>query len=355
MSVLKNVGYYKERYKMIGNTYGIDFGSLNIQLYAHKESSFREMKNAIAIKNKKNVLAVGDTAYEMYERESADIEVVYPMKEGVISHFHDMQLVLKDALKETKNRIIGSKYIIAVPTDVTEVEKKAFYDLLKGSITNLRSVTVVERCIADAVGLDIDVKNEAGALIVNFGAETTEVSIIATGGMIINKLIKKGGRHIEQNLQGFLKQNQDFYIGEGWARKLRTSFGIDGDKELWGMKVSGRNMITGIPEQRVICREDIEFCAYEILDDIVIQIKGLLERTPPLILKNIQTNGLYICGGVANTSGIKEYLEKALSLKVHRDNNGELTTIKGISKIIDSKELNQMSYSMANENYRWKR
>lgn len=340
---------------MIGNIYGIDFGSRNIWLYDHNQDILNEMKNAVAIKGKKHVLAIGQSAYEMYEREPAGIEVIFPMKEGVISNYYDMRHILKEALKDTKNRFFGSKYIIAVPTDVTEVEKKAFYDLLNDTIASSKGITVVERCIADAVGLGIDVANETGAFIINFGAETTEMSIIATGGMIMNKLYKKGGCHIEYNIQSFFKQSQDFLIGMGCALNLRTEFGISESSDVWAKKVTGKNLLVGVPEQRVIAREDVENIALEFFDEIISNVKNLLDRTPPLILKNIQSNGIYICGGMANTLGLKKYLGEKLGLAVHTIDEPEKVTIRGIAKIIESKDLSEMSYSMTNENNRWNR
>lgn len=340
---------------MLRNTYCLDFGSYEIKLYNPMLDKNIKIKDTLAIQNKKNVLAIGDVAYEMFEKSPANIEIVFPMKEGVISHFHDMQHILSEVLKETKNSLFTAKYIIAVPTDVTEVEKKAFYDLVDGGFILTRSVKVVERGIADAIGLGIDINNEVGACVVNFGGESTEVSVIASGGMVLNKLIKTGGRHIDIEIQNRIKQSQEYLIGQLTAESLRQEFGIQQGDAMDGVKISGRNLTLGIPEFRLIAREDIEKINLEILDEILADIDNMLDRTPPLILRNIRKNGIHICGGCSKLSGLKEYMEQHFECPIHTIEEPEYAAVFGIGKIINSKELEKMSYSLTNQNNRWKR
>ena len=115
---------------MARNTYGLDLGSYEIKVYDKKKDTIWKEKNVIAIKDQKEIFAVGDTAYAMYGKAPANIEVVFPMKEGVISRFNNMQFLLQNLLKAGRQFARGSEYVIAVPTDVTEVEKKAFFDLV---------------------------------------------------------------------------------------------------------------------------------------------------------------------------------------------------------------------------------
>lgn len=179
---------------MARNTYGLDLGSYEIKVYDKKKDTIWKEKNVIALKDKREIFAVGDTAFEMYGKSPAEIEVVFPMKEGVISKFNNMQFLLQNLLKQGHQFSRGSEYVIAVPTDVTEVEKKAFFDLVIHSTARAKEVNIVERSIADAIGLDLDVENAKGLFIANFGGETTELSVIAGGGMILNRLMKTGER-----------------------------------------------------------------------------------------------------------------------------------------------------------------
>lgn len=338
---------------MLRNTYCLDFGSYEIKLYNPKLDKNIKIKDTLAIQNKKNILAIGDSAYDMFEKSPSNIEVVFPMKEGVISHFHDMQHILTEVLKETKNSILSTKYIIAVPTDVTEVEKKAFHDLVNDGFSRSKSVKVVERGIADAVGLGVDLKNEPGTCIINFGSESTEVSVIATGGMVLNKLIKVGGKHIDLEIQNSIKQSQDYLIGQLTAESLRRKFGLNQGDALDGMKVPGRNLLLGVPEFRLMAREDIEKIIQNILGDVLVNIDNMLERTPPLILRNIRKNGIYICGGCSKLIGLKDYLEEYFNCTIHTIDEPEYSGVLGLAKIMNTSELSKMSYSMNKQNNRW--
>ena len=164
---------------MARNVYGLDLGSYEIKVYDKKKDTIWKEKNVIAIANKKEVFAVGDEAYEMFEKAPVNIQVVFPMKDGVISRFNDMQYLLQGLLKKDRGFARGAEYVIAVPTDVTEVEKKAFFDLVIHSTARAKEVNIVERGIADAVGLNLDVQNTKGLFIVNLGGDTTELSILA--------------------------------------------------------------------------------------------------------------------------------------------------------------------------------
>ena len=110
---------------MFGNTYGLDLGTYEIKVYDKKKNTVWKEKNAIAIADKKKIFSVGDNAYAMFEKAPNNIEIQFPMKEGVISHFYNMQYLLQNLLKKEQHFVRGSKYIVAVPTDVTEVEKRA--------------------------------------------------------------------------------------------------------------------------------------------------------------------------------------------------------------------------------------
>ena len=236
----------------LGNMYGLDLGTYEIKVYDKKFDRIWKEKNTIAIKNEKEIFAVGDIAYEMYEKVPLNIEVTFPMKEGVISRFYDMQYLLQNLIKQERSFMRGSSYLVAVPTDVTEVEKKAFFDLVVHSSAKAKEVRIVERGIADAIGLDLDVENTAGVFIINMGSEITEVSVIASGGMVLNRIIKIGGVTLDQAIINHIRYNNDFLIGRLTAESLRKNLGIFSSREPSSQIVSGRNLLNGAPEQSEI-------------------------------------------------------------------------------------------------------
>ena len=338
---------------MFGNIYGLDLGTYEIKVYDKKLDSLWKEKNTIAIKNKKEIFSVGDAAYEMYEKAPYNIEIVFPMKEGVISRFYDMQYLLQNLLKKERHFTRGSKYVIAVPTDVTEVEKKAFYDLVIHSTAKAKEVRIVERGLADAVGLGLDVKNSPGIFVANFGGETTELSVLASGGMVLNRILKIGGNTLDQAIVSNVRYTKDFLIGKVTAETLRKTFGIEECDSEKTLNVSGRNLLSGIPETRDVSVGLVHAAIKEHLETCVHEIKTLLERTPPEVLRSIQKNGIYITGGTSDMKGLAHYIESYIGLKVNPTESPEFCTVKGLKQIIQSKDLKQLTYSMLDENYRW--
>ena len=162
---------------MAMNAYGIDLGTSTIKIYSKNDDKVLVEKNMIAIENKRNIFAYGDSAFEMFEKAPSNIQISYPLCKGVIADIKNMETLIKFFLGDmTGGNVKPADYYIAVPTDVTEVEKRAFYDLIKDANIKAKKIMVVEKAVADGFGLDIDVKNAQGVLVVNVGYETTEIS-----------------------------------------------------------------------------------------------------------------------------------------------------------------------------------
>lgn len=340
---------------MARNIYGLDLGSYEIKVYDKKQDTIWKEKNVIAIANKKEIFAVGDDAYEMYEKAPGNIEVVFPMQEGVISRFDNMQFLLQNLLRKERQFARGSEYVIAVPTDVTEVEKKAFFDLVIHSTAKAKEVNIVERSIADAVGLNLDVKNTKGLFIANFGGETTDLSVLAGGGMVLNRLVKVGGATLDQSVANLVRHSHDFLIGRLTAETLRKSFGVFTDDTASTLRVAGRDMIMGVPIQKDISISLVRAALKEPLQECIRAIYSLLDRTPPEVRRAIYKNGIFLTGGIANMTGLDNYIEKSVGIKTRTAIEPDICAVTGLKKIIMSKDLRKLAYSMLDENYRWMR
>lgn len=338
---------------MFGNVYGLDLGSSKIKVYDNKKNMIWQERNVIAIADEKKIISVGDEAYEMYEKTPENIEIVFPMREGVISHFYGMQYLLQNLLKKERHFARGSRYVIAVPSDVTEVEKRAFFDLVIHSTAKAKEVHVVERCIADAVGAGLDVKNTAGIFVVNVGAETTELSVIASGGMVFNKLLKYGGFDYDISISNLIRHTYDFLIGQSTAQEMRERLDISKERTNLTDKVAGRNLLTGIPEMKEIPLDLIYQAMYERLKNTIREVKALLERTPPVIRSSVMKHGICLTGGMANQKGLAAFMEQELGFSVHVADTPEICAVTGLKKIIHSKELQQLTFSILDESYRW--
>ena len=338
---------------MARSIYGLDLGTYEIKVYDKKQDSTWKEKSAIAIVDGKNILAVGDEAYAMFERTPENIQVVFPMKEGVISRFTDMQYLLQNLLKKEHRFARGAEYLISVPTDITEVEKRAFFDLVVHSTAKAKEVNIIERGVAQCVGIGIDVRKTKGVLIVDFGAATTELSIVGSGGMLLNKMLKIGGTTFDVSVMNLIRRKYDFLIGQQTAERIRKRFGISAGKNNTSMVVAGRNLVAGVPRYQEIPSSVVRTAMKESLETILTQIDFLLERTPPEVARAVQENGIYLTGGVAVLPGLARYIEARTGHQVHVAPKPDLCAVEGLHRMTDSKELKQLSYSMLDENYRW--
>lgn len=340
---------------MFGNIYGLDLGTYEIKVYDKKQDSIWKEKNVIAISDKKKIFALGDAAYEMYEKAPDNIEVIFPMKEGVISHFYNMQYLLQKLLEKEQNIFRASQYLVAVPTDVTEVEKIAFYDLVVHSAAKAKEVRIVERGLADALGIGLDVQKSPGIFIVNIGGETTELSVISFGGIVLNKLVKIGGVTFDYAITNAIRHQKDFLIGRLTAEDIRRKLNVFENSGRTSMTVAGRNLISGVPEQADVSVNLVKAAIKEPFETCIKEIKLLLERTPPEVRRSIEQDGIYLTGGLANLKGLSAYIEGATGIHTHSVEEPETCVVKGLKRIIQSKDLKQLTYSMLDENYRWMR
>ncbi len=341
---------------MSRNVYGLDLGTYEIKVFDKKKDRIWREKNVIAMKDKKYIFSVGDSAYEMYEKAPDNIQVVFPMKGGVIAHFDDMQYLLGNLLKTDRQFMRGSEYVIAVPTDVTEVEKKAFYDLVMHSEAKAKSVRIVERGLADAIGFGIDVMQEQGVFIANFGGGTTELSVLSFGGIVLNRLIKSGGEQFDTAIAGLVRHNRDFLIGRLTAERLRREFGVFEQDTSSALSVCGRDLISGVPAQTEIPISLVRAAMKEPLEESVRAIRAMIDRTPPDVRRGFEKSGICLTGGLANLRGLTTYLEESIGLPVRTVSDPELSPVKGLQKIILNKTYyKKLTYSMLDEDYRWLR
>ena len=193
---------------MAQHFFGVDLGTSNIKMYSLANDTILNEKNVIAIKNKNEIIKFGDFAFEMYEKAPGNIDVTFPVKFGVIADIQNMEALFSCFYKKINSNkaVTGADFCIAVPTDITEVEKRAFYDVIMDARVKAKRIVVVEKPIADAVGVGIDVNSPNGHLLVNIGADTTEITVISMGGIVISKLIKIGGMKLDDAIAGYIRK-----------------------------------------------------------------------------------------------------------------------------------------------------
>ena len=214
----------------------------------------------------------------------------------------------------------------------------------------------MERGLADAVGLGLDVMNETGIFIANFGGGTTELSVLSRGGMVMNRLLKTGGETLDAAIAGRVRRNREFLIGKSTAERLRKEFAVFEDGTADAKRVYGRDLTSGVPAHTEIQISLVRAAVKEPLEECAEAIRSMLTRTPPDVRRAIEARGIYLTGGVAGLKGFPTYLGERTGLKVFTVPDPELCAVKGLQKIILDKEYyKKLSYSMLDQNYRWLR
>ncbi|MBE5851712.1 MAG: rod shape-determining protein [Lachnospiraceae bacterium] len=331
---------------MANNIFGIDLGTNNIKIYSKNDDSVMVEKNMIAIENKKTLFAYGNSAYEMYEKAPGNIHISYPLCKGVIADIHNMETLIKYFISDmSKGSIKPADYYVAVPTDVTEVEKRAFYDLIKDAGVKAKKIMVVEKAVADGLGLDIDVKNSQGVLVVNIGYDTTEISILSLGGIVLSKLIKIGGLKFDDAIRAGVRKEYNLLIGGKTAENVKFSL-AELEASGKGAQVFGRDIVTGLPVEREIPTSLVDECLREHFNMIIDNIKVILERTPPELAADIYRHGIYLTGGASQVNHLAELVSIGTGLKVNVASEPMNSVVLGLAKIIKDDNYKSVAHAI---------
>ncbi|MBR6308112.1 MAG: rod shape-determining protein [Lachnospiraceae bacterium] len=328
------------------NAFGIDLGTSNIRIYNRADDEIMMEKNMIAIENKKHVFAYGDSAFEMYEKAPGNINISYPLANGVIADINNMEVIIRFFITALMNNSVKpADYYIAVPTDVTEVEKRAFYDLIKESNVKAKKIMVVEKAIADGLGMDIDIKNSQGVLVVDIGFDTTEISILSLGGIVLSRLIKIGGLKFDEAIKNAVRKEFSLFIGGKTAENVKINLA---ELEAAGKNavVYGRDIVTGLPVEREISTDIVNRALEEHFYSIIDNIKVILERTPPELSADIYRHGIYLTGGGSMVNKLAEKIANGTGLKVNIAENPQKSVALGLAKIIKDDNFKTVAYSI---------
>lgn len=339
---------------MAAHVYGVDLGTSNIKMFSLANNGTINEKNVIAIKNKDEIFSFGDSAFEMYEKAPANIDVSFPVKYGVIADIQNMEMLFNCFYKKINSgkAVTGADFCIAVPTDITEVEKRAFYDVVMDAKVKSKRITVVEKPIADAVGVGIDVNSPNGHLLVNIGADTTEITVISLGGIVLSKLIKIGGNKLDDAICSVIRKKFNLIIGSRSAEVVKKELAdaINADENAICMAY-GRNIVTGLPNAIEITGALVHDGISELLHQIIENIKVILERTPPELSADIINRGIYLTGGSAMIKNLDTLITNETGLKVNVADNPSESVIRGISDILSSEELVELTYVPREKEY----
>lgn len=301
----------------------------------------------VALRNDRRVLAVGSAAYEIYEKNPRDVQVVWPMANGVVANLTEAEIVLSHLLKGFSGMFgKDASLCIAVPSDITQVEKRAFFQVMSSKIGAGR-IRLIDKGIADAVSAGLPVLSSRGHMVVNIGADTTEISVISSGKVILAQTLKVGGRRFDEDISTMVRRKFNLSIGRKTAESLKNNlaFMINGPR--LEQKVFGIHTLSGLPKSDMIPSLAVSVAIIDTVDSIVESINSVFNRIPPQLMKDIEREGLYLSGGVSMIQNLPEYIRKEIGIPLHQMQDPKNSTVRGLVEILNNKDLRQSTYSLS--------
>ena len=289
----------------------IDLGTANSLVYVKDRGIIINEPSVVAVNNKTGqILAIGEEAKKMVGRTPSYITATRPLVNGVISDFEVTEQMLKYFIEKA---VAGSKkwwgfgysprVIIGIPCGVTEVERKAVRDAAKNA--GARTVFLIEEPLASAIGAKLPIQEPGGNFIVDIGGGTTEVAVISLGGIVAFRSLRVAGDKLNDDIIEFAQKEYKLLIGERTAEFIKINIGSAmAMKEKKEMPMRGRNLVTGLPEEVVIFNDDIQRALERSVKQIVAAIKTTIEETPPELLSDVMTNGIFLAGGGSLLRGL---------------------------------------------------
>jgi rod shape-determining protein MreB len=279
--------------------------------------------------------------------------VGFPVVSGVIADFNFLQEFIYQLLDEKmKGKTKGAEFIVAVPTDITYVEKRAFYEVFYKSKFRPKSVLLCEKPIADAVGLGIDVNEPTGVMVVNMGGDTTEISVISLGGLVLSSLLDFGGNRLDESIISYIRKEFNLVIGQKTAMALKENIGSGLPGRTETMTVVGRDVVSGLPIEKEITADVVYEATKSNLENICTSIKMILEKTPPELAKDIIHSGIYITGGGSKIYNLDKLFEQITNIQVNTCDAPEESAVRGLVKIVSDSKYKRLPFTIKNNTLR---
>ena len=302
----------------------IDLGTANTVVYVKGSGIILDEPSVVAFietRGRKQVLAVGDEAKEMLGRTPEHIRATRPLRDGVIADFDIAEDMIKHFIRKVHNRpsFTSPQIIVCVPSGSTAVERRAIQDAAESA--GGRRVYLIEQPMAAAIGAGLPVTEATGSMVVNIGGGTTEVAILALGGIVYSRSIRVGGDKMDEAIVAYIRRVHNLLVGESSAERIKMQIGsacMPADGEGEKMEIRGRDLLNGVPKELVISERQIAESLAEPVSAIIEAVKVALEHTAPELAADIVDKGIVLTGGGALLGNIDLVLRHATQLSVTR-------------------------------------
>jgi rod shape-determining protein MreB len=329
-------------YKIFSDDIGIDLGTATTLVYVKGQGIVTVEPSIVAINQKTGrVVAVGNDASQMIGRTPAHIVAIKPLVNGVVSNFEVAEEMLayfmKQALKNSKKTLFRPRLVIGVPSDITNVERRAVRDAAKNS--GAREVHIIEEPMAAALGIRLPVYEPVGSMIIDIGGGTTDIAVISLGGIVKSRNLHIAGERFNQDIITYVRDEFKILLGEKTAEEVKVAIGsVSKQVEPLEAAIRGRDLVTGLPREVIITDSDIREAISPSVAIFIDAVKEVLESTPPEVISDIMHRGIVVVGGGARIRGLKELLEKELLIPIHLVEDPLTAVVRGTGVVLEDIE-----------------
>lgn len=337
---------------LFSNDIGIDLGTANTLVYVKGRGIVINEPSIVAINNKTGqVVAVGQEAKNMLGRTPPHIVPVQPVIDGVISDFEitsEMLGYLIGKAQQGHTKLLGPRVVIGVPSGITSVEVRAVRDAAHAA--GARDVHIVDEPMAAAIGIELPVLEPTGSMVIDIGGGTTDVGVVSLGGLVIAKNIRIAGDKFNQDIVSHIRNEHKVLIGDKTAEEIKiAASAILRGPEPIVVTARGRDLVSGLPREIIVTDEDVRTAIGHSVDDLVEQMKDIVEATPPEILADVMQRGIYLAGGGALIRGLPEFLTSALGVPVMVAHDPLTAVVRGTAIVLDDMDVYRESLKHADD------
>jgi rod shape-determining protein MreB len=328
---------------------GIDLGTANTLVMVRGRGIVIDEPSVVAIdKVGKKILAIGAEAKRMVGRTPANIVAVRPLKDGVISDFEVTERMLHYFIRAVHDRFgLGlprPRVVIGIPSGVTEVEKRAVHDAALNA--GARSAFLVEEPMAAAIGAGMPVMEPHGCMIVDIGGGTTEVAVIALGGIAVSTSIRTAGDEMDQEIIAYARQVHNMLIGERMAEEIKIQAGSAFPlEEEESVEIRGRDLATGLPKCVEVSTVELRDALSGSISAIVEAVRSTIEVTPPELVADLMYRGIALAGGGALLRGLDRRLAQETKFPVYVAEEPLFCVVKGTGDVLEETEMLEKVHS----------
>ncbi|MBW2201074.1 MAG: rod shape-determining protein [Deltaproteobacteria bacterium] len=330
---------------MFSSDLAIDLGTANTLVYVKGRGIVLSEPSVVAVRTdnrmKNPVLAVGLQAKNMLGRTPGNIVAIRPMRDGVIADFDVTERMLRYFIEKVHNRrrLLRPRIIIAVPSGITQVEKRAVKESAESA--GAREVYLIEEPMAAAIGAGLPITEPTCNMVIDIGGGTTEVAVISLAGIVYSRSMRVAGDKMDSAIIQYIKRKYNLLIGERTAEIIKTTIGnaYPDLENVETIEVKGRDLVSGIPKILAIDSEEIRVAISEQIDAILETTKIALEQTPPELSADIVDRGIVLTGGGALLKNLDKLLKEETGLPITVTEDPLSTVVKGCGQVLDNIEI----------------